>query len=114
MRQFCWLRESRHSSVADLIKLLLCLKCGMARKDATGVQTPTDQYRKQIGKQDWKKSKKDIKAQKRAADQQTQPGSVGVLLVIITFLGAMGMLYALLVWYLNQSPPTLTGGHKAA
>ncbi|KAL8564635.1 hypothetical protein ACOMHN_032191 [Nucella lapillus] len=76
----------------------------MARKDATSVQSPTEQYRKQIGKQDWKKSKKDLKAQKRVADQQTQMGIGGVLLVVVAFIGAMGGLYGLLVWYLQPSP----------
>ncbi|XP_071959389.1 triple QxxK/R motif-containing protein-like [Antedon mediterranea] len=45
----------------------------MGKKDVHGI-APVENYRKSIGKQDYKRSKKDIKAAKKAA-QQRQSGA---------------------------------------
>lgn len=86
----------------------------MTRKDAAGFQTPVDQYRKQIGKQDWKKSKKDIKAQKRAADQQSQLGITGMLLTVTALLVLLGGVYGFLYWYLSIPSADEAGEEKVA
>uniref|UniRef100_A0A3P9LH32 Triple QxxK/R motif-containing protein n=1 Tax=Oryzias latipes TaxID=8090 RepID=A0A3P9LH32_ORYLA len=40
----------------------------MGRKDASATQLPVDQYRKQIGKQDYKKTKSVLKATRLKAE----------------------------------------------
>ncbi|KAK7498944.1 hypothetical protein BaRGS_00009753 [Batillaria attramentaria] len=81
----------------------------MTRKDAAGHQmTPTDQYRKQIGKQDWKKSKKEVKAQKKRADQkQSAMGAKEMVLVAAALCALVGGLYMLLFWYLGERPESV-------
>ncbi|KAK7115201.1 triple QxxK/R motif-containing protein-like [Littorina saxatilis] len=76
----------------------------MTRKDAAATgNTPMEQHRKQIGKQDWKKSKKDVKARKRAADEQSELGIMGVLGVLAVLLALLGGLYGFLYWYIGDT-----------
>ncbi|KAK3601617.1 hypothetical protein CHS0354_038164 [Potamilus streckersoni] len=76
----------------------------MGKKDATGVRsTPVEQYRKQIGKQDWKKSKKEVKASKSHAQiKKTASGMQDVLLIVGTCLTLVIGLYFMMYWYLNK------------
>ncbi|XP_041376294.1 triple QxxK/R motif-containing protein-like [Gigantopelta aegis] len=80
----------------------------MGKKDATSnVNTgthvpPVEQYRKHIGKQDYKKSKKDTKAQKRHADQkQSVLGIQEVILIVGAMFGLVAGVYLLMYWYLG-------------
>ncbi|XP_013921785.1 PREDICTED: triple QxxK/R motif-containing protein isoform X1 [Thamnophis sirtalis] len=51
----------------------------MGRKDAASAKIPMDQYRKQIGKQDYKKTKPMLKAARLKAEaKKTAPGIKGL------------------------------------
>ncbi|VDI60838.1 Hypothetical predicted protein [Mytilus galloprovincialis] len=75
----------------------------MGKKDAAGVRAgPVDQYRKQIGKQDYKKSKKELKSQKQRAEKKNSAiGVKEVILVLLAFLAVMVAVYAFLFWQLS-------------
>ncbi|KAH9494621.1 hypothetical protein Btru_019731 [Bulinus truncatus] len=62
---------------------------------------PVDQYRKQIGKQDWKKSKKGIKEMKSRADRRTELTPQIIVFWIGFIIIACSSAYFLLFWYLG-------------
>ncbi|XP_053401947.1 triple QxxK/R motif-containing protein-like [Mercenaria mercenaria] len=76
----------------------------MGRKDAAGIHgSPVDQYRKQIGKQDYKKAKKSLKSTKAAHDLKKSSTPVkDTVLIVLTGLCAVVGLYFILYWYLNK------------
>ncbi|XP_075961723.1 triple QxxK/R motif-containing protein isoform X1 [Anarhichas minor] len=51
----------------------------MGKKDACGTSVPVDQYRKQIGKQDYKKTKSALKATRLKADAKKNSSGFRVL-----------------------------------
>ncbi|EHB16395.1 hypothetical protein GW7_17716 [Heterocephalus glaber] len=59
----------------------------MGRKDASTTKLPVDQYRKQIGKQDYKKTKPILRATKLKAEaKRTAIGiKVGLYLITLSF-----------------------------
>ncbi|KAM9414863.1 triple QxxK/R motif-containing protein isoform 1-T3 [Salvelinus alpinus] len=74
----------------------------MGRKDASATMAPVDQYRKQIGKQDYKKTKSDLKLTRlRAEAKKSAPGIRDAFLVILAILVFMLCVYAF--FYLNLS-----------
>ncbi|KAM6959387.1 triple QxxK/R motif-containing protein [Aplochiton taeniatus] len=74
----------------------------MGKKDATGSSVPVDQYRKQIGKQDYKKSKFDLKMSRlRAEAKKSSPGIKDAFLVVLAILFFIICVYAF--FYLNLS-----------
>ena len=75
----------------------------MGKKDSTGLKAaPVDQYRKQIGKQDYKKSKKEVKSQKQRAEKKNSAiGIQEVVLILISFLSLMAAVYMFLFWQLS-------------
>ncbi|XP_060554011.1 triple QxxK/R motif-containing protein-like isoform X2 [Ruditapes philippinarum] len=79
----------------------------MGKKDASGIHgTQVDQYRKQIGKQDYKKAKKSLKASKAAHDLKKSSTPVkDTILIVLTGLCAVVALYLTLYWYLNNKEP---------
>ncbi|XP_007900889.1 triple QxxK/R motif-containing protein [Callorhinchus milii] len=67
----------------------------MGRKDAGTSKVPIDQYRKQIGKQDYKKTKTVLKATRLKAEaKKTAPGIRDVTLIIIAVLILVLVVYA--------------------
>lgn len=76
----------------------------MGKKDAAGLRSaPVDQYRKQIGKQDWKKSKREIKSSKVQADKKKTATPVkDTLMILMAGLMVIVGSYLLLYWYLNK------------
>ncbi|BFZ19196.1 hypothetical protein BsWGS_22235 [Bradybaena similaris] len=77
----------------------------MGRKDASGQQSqPLDQYRKQIGKQDWKKSKKDVKSMKQKADETGEFTALHIVLIFGLIATLLLGLYMFLVWSLGVAP----------
>ncbi|XP_062985957.1 triple QxxK/R motif-containing protein [Elgaria multicarinata webbii] len=74
----------------------------MGRKDASSARTPVDQYRKQIGKQDYKKTRPMLKATRLKAEaKKTAPGMKEVSLVLASILVFLLACYAF--FYLNLS-----------
>ncbi|XP_074469363.1 triple QxxK/R motif-containing protein [Sebastes fasciatus] len=74
----------------------------MGKKDATATGLPVDQYRKQIGKQDYKKTKSALKATRLRADlKKTSSGFKDAFLVIAAILFFVLCVYAF--FYLNLS-----------
>ncbi|XP_056270082.1 triple QxxK/R motif-containing protein [Pseudoliparis swirei] len=75
----------------------------MGKKDASGTRLPTiDQYRKQIGKQDYNKSKSSLKATRlRAEAKKNSSGFRDAFLVIAAILFFVLCVYAF--FYLNLS-----------
>ncbi|XP_069552503.1 triple QxxK/R motif-containing protein [Brachyistius frenatus] len=74
----------------------------MGKKDASATRLPVDQYRKQIGKQDFKKSKSVLKAtQLRAEAKKSLSGFKDAFLVIAGILFFVLCVYAF--FYLNLS-----------
>ncbi|XP_012691522.1 triple QxxK/R motif-containing protein isoform X2 [Clupea harengus] len=74
----------------------------MGKKDATTAKLPVDQYRKQIGKQDYKKTKVALKATRLKADAlRSAPGIKDILLVVVAILVFVLCVYAF--FYLNLS-----------
>lgn len=76
----------------------------MGRKDAAGTHgSPVDIYRKQIGKQDYKKAKKSLKSSKAAHDLKKSSSPVkDTVLILFTGLCFVVGLYFGLYWYLNK------------
>ncbi|XP_063306395.1 triple QxxK/R motif-containing protein [Pelobates fuscus] len=67
----------------------------MGRKDAASTRTPVDQYRKQIGRQDYKKTKPVLRATRLKAEaKKTGLGIKEVFLVLIAILLAVSSVYA--------------------
>ncbi|XP_029592052.1 triple QxxK/R motif-containing protein [Salmo trutta] len=74
----------------------------MGRKDACSAMAPVDQYRKQIGKQDYKKTKSALKMTRLKAEaKKSGPGIRDAFLVILAVLVFMLCVYAF--FYLNLS-----------
>ncbi|XP_013921865.1 PREDICTED: triple QxxK/R motif-containing protein isoform X2 [Thamnophis sirtalis] len=74
----------------------------MGRKDAASAKIPMDQYRKQIGKQDYKKTKPMLKAARLKAEaKKTAPGIKEVSLILVAILVLLLACYAF--FYLNLS-----------
>ncbi|XP_036827200.1 triple QxxK/R motif-containing protein isoform X2 [Oncorhynchus mykiss] len=74
----------------------------MGRKDACATMAPVDQYRKQIGKQDYKKTKSALKLTKLKAEaKKSAPGIRDAFLVVLAILVFMLCVYAF--FYLNLS-----------
>lgn len=74
----------------------------MGKKDATATGLQVDQYRKQIGKQDYKKSKSALKATRLKAElKKSSSGFKDAFLVIAAILFFVLCVYAF--FYLNLS-----------
>lgn len=74
----------------------------MGRKDASTIKLPVDQYRKQIGKQDYKKNKPILRATKLKAEaKKTAIGIKEVGLVLAAILALLLAFYA--CFYLRLS-----------
>ncbi|XP_023504447.1 triple QxxK/R motif-containing protein isoform X1 [Equus przewalskii] len=74
----------------------------MGRKDASTIKLPVDQYRKQIGKQDYKKTKPILRATKLKAEaRKTAIGIKEVGLVLAAILALLLAFYA--CFYLRLS-----------
>lgn len=74
----------------------------MGKKDASSVKLPVDQYRKQIGKQDYKKTKPALRATRLKAEaKRSAPGIRDTILVIVAVLVFLLGVYAF--FYLNLS-----------
>ncbi|KAG8441834.1 hypothetical protein GDO86_010857 [Hymenochirus boettgeri] len=74
----------------------------MGRKDASTSRIPVDQYRKQIGRQDYKKNKPVLKATRLKAEaKKTAIGIKEVFLVIVAILVFLFAFYAF--FYLNMT-----------
>lgn len=74
----------------------------MGKKDASATKLPVDQYRKQIGKQDYKKTKTALKATRLKAEaKKSSSGFRDAFLVIAAILLFVLCVYAF--FYLNLS-----------
>ncbi|XP_026144735.1 triple QxxK/R motif-containing protein isoform X2 [Carassius auratus] len=74
----------------------------MGKKDASSVKLPVDQYRKQIGKQDYKKTKPALRATRLKAEaKRSAPGIRDIILVFVAVLVFLLVVYAF--FYLNLS-----------
>ncbi|XP_028819002.1 triple QxxK/R motif-containing protein [Denticeps clupeoides] len=74
----------------------------MGKKDASTARLPVDQYRKQIGKQDYKKTKVALKLNRLKAEaKRSAPGIRETILVILAVLLFLLCIYAF--FYLNLS-----------
>lgn len=81
----------------------------MGRKDASAFNSqPVEQYRKQIGKQDWKKSRHAIKSMKKS-DHGSDATPQQIVIMIALVVVAMAGFYALLLWYLEDG---ISKGHR--
>ncbi|XP_066547170.1 triple QxxK/R motif-containing protein [Amia ocellicauda] len=67
----------------------------MGRKDATAARLPVDQYRKQIGKQDYKKTKSALKASRLKAEaKKSALGIRDIVLILMAVLVFLVSVYA--------------------
>ncbi|XP_077599065.1 triple QxxK/R motif-containing protein [Stigmatopora nigra] len=74
----------------------------MGRKDASATNLPVDQYRKQIGKQDNKKTKSVLKATRLKAEAKKSSSTFrDAFLVLVAILFFVVCVYAF--FYLNLS-----------
>ncbi|XP_077447372.1 triple QxxK/R motif-containing protein [Stigmatopora argus] len=74
----------------------------MGRKDASATNLPVDQYRKQIGKQDYKKTKSVLKATRLKAEaKKSSTAFRDAFLVLVAILFFVVCVYAF--FYLNLS-----------
>ncbi|TNM92743.1 triple QxxK/R motif-containing protein [Takifugu rubripes] len=74
----------------------------MGRKDASASALPVDQYRKQIGKQDYKKTKPALRAARLKAEaKKNSSGFRDAFLVVVAILFFVLCIYAF--FYLNLS-----------
>ncbi|XP_026857579.1 triple QxxK/R motif-containing protein [Electrophorus electricus] len=74
----------------------------MGKKEANAARLPVDQYRKQIGKQDYKKTKPALRATRLKAEaKRSAPGIRDAVLVVVAVLAFLLAVYAL--FYLNLS-----------
>nr|XP_057903884.1 triple QxxK/R motif-containing protein [Doryrhamphus excisus]XP_057903885.1 triple QxxK/R motif-containing protein [Doryrhamphus excisus] len=74
----------------------------MGRKDASATKLPVDQYRKQIGKQDYKKTKSVLKATRLKAEaKKNSSGFRDGFLVLVAIAFFVVCVYAF--FYLNLS-----------
>ncbi|XP_005105820.1 triple QxxK/R motif-containing protein [Aplysia californica] len=76
----------------------------MGKRDSSAQHcAPVDQYRKQIGKQDWKKSRKDVKLMKNRSEQDSQSTAQQIVLMLGVAIAVLSSLYVLLFWYLGAA-----------
>lgn len=74
----------------------------MGKKDASATKLPVDQYRKQIGKQDYKKTKSALKATRLKAEaKKSSSGFRDAFLLVAAILVFVLCIYAF--FYLNLS-----------
>ncbi|XP_049606808.1 triple QxxK/R motif-containing protein isoform X2 [Syngnathus scovelli] len=74
----------------------------MGKKDASATNLPVDQYRKQIGKQDYKKTKSVLKATRLKAEaKKNSSGFKDAFLVVVAILFFVVCVYVF--FYLNLS-----------
>ncbi|XP_033011450.1 triple QxxK/R motif-containing protein [Lacerta agilis] len=74
----------------------------MGRKDSSSARGPVEQHRKQIGKQDYKKTRPMLKATRLKAEaKKTAPGMKEVSLILAAILVFLVACYAF--FYLNLS-----------
>ncbi|XP_063040818.1 triple QxxK/R motif-containing protein isoform X2 [Engraulis encrasicolus] len=72
----------------------------MGRKDASAAKLQVDQYRKQIGKQDYKKTKGSLKATRLKAEAKKSAAGVrDIILTVVAILFFLLCVYAF--FYLN-------------
>ncbi|XP_039593034.1 triple QxxK/R motif-containing protein [Polypterus senegalus] len=72
----------------------------MGRKDANNSRLPIEQYRKQIGKQDYKKTKSVLKETKiKAEAKRSAPGIRDTVLILVAVLILLFVVYSF--FYLN-------------
>ncbi|KAM9307853.1 triple QxxK/R motif-containing protein [Gastrophryne carolinensis] len=75
----------------------------MGRKDASATRIPVDQYRKQIGRQDYKKNKPVLKATRLKAEaKKTAIGIKEVILLVVAILIFLVAFYAFFYHKLTQ------------
>ncbi|XP_028317104.1 triple QxxK/R motif-containing protein [Gouania willdenowi] len=74
----------------------------MGRKDASATNLPVDQYRKQIGKQDYKKTKSALKATRLQAEAKKNSSGIRDALLVIAAI-ALFVLCVYAFFYLNLS-----------
>lgn len=83
----------------------------MGKKDASANRgTPVEQYRKDIGKHDYKKSKKEVKSMKDKADMKSSALGITEIIMILAALFALVVgIYMFLFWQLswNEKPANL-------
>ncbi|XP_068093743.1 triple QxxK/R motif-containing protein [Hyperolius riggenbachi] len=80
----------------------------MGKKDASATKAPVDQYRKQIGRQDYKKNKPVLKATRLKAEaKKTAIGIKEVFLVAVALLVLLLAFYAF--FYLKLTEPAEPG-----
>ncbi|XP_009584505.1 PREDICTED: triple QxxK/R motif-containing protein [Fulmarus glacialis] len=65
----------------------------MGRKDASTARTPVDQYRKQIGKQDYKKTRPMLRATRLKAEAKKTALGVKVEIYLIAYTTFVYMLF---------------------
>ncbi|NXN27765.1 TRIQK protein, partial [Nycticryphes semicollaris] len=65
----------------------------MGRKDASTARTPVDQYRKQIGKQDYKKTRPMLRATRLKAEAKKTALGVKVEIYLIAYITFVYMLF---------------------
>lgn len=77
----------------------------MGRKDASGYQSPVDNYRKQIGKQEIRKTKKELTVQKKRADihkvlPESRKGTTFIYILLL-LVGLLALVYLALFYFLE-------------
>uniref|UniRef100_A0A674HN96 Triple QxxK/R motif-containing protein n=2 Tax=Passeriformes TaxID=9126 RepID=A0A674HN96_TAEGU len=93
--------EEEEAELCRWARVIFGLKT-MGRKDASTSRTPVDQYRKQIGKQDYKKTRPMLRATRLKAEaKKTALGIKEVALVLAAILVFLLAFYAF--FYLNVS-----------
>ncbi|NWH59639.1 TRIQK protein, partial [Geococcyx californianus] len=65
----------------------------MGRKDASTARTPVDQYRKQIGKQDYKKTRPMLRATRLKAEAKKTALGIKVEIYLIAYTTFVYMLF---------------------
>ncbi|XP_022345978.2 triple QxxK/R motif-containing protein-like [Crassostrea virginica] len=75
----------------------------MGRKDASANRgTPVEKYRQDIGKQDYKKSKKEVKLMKNKADMKSSAlGMKEVVIILAALFTLVVGIYMFLFWQLS-------------
>ncbi|NP_001121324.1 triple QxxK/R motif-containing protein isoform X1 [Xenopus laevis] len=69
----------------------------MGKKDASTTRTPVDQYRKQIGRQDYKKNKPVLKATRLKAE--AKKAAIGIKEVILVTIAILVLLFAFYAFF---------------
>ncbi|XP_036366775.1 triple QxxK/R motif-containing protein isoform X1 [Octopus sinensis] len=86
----------------------------MAKKDSQASHVSAgEQHRKQIGKENFKKAKKDNKEVKKKSDlKKSSMPITDVILVVFSILVIIAAVYLFLFWYLSQEPESVTTESK--